>query len=149
MGIAWGVDKIFTKFNIPSKFASYFKDYSFSFYGAAEGSINCGCLEFCELSVGLSLILGEGRRGRNNNHMNRLATNNGNGSFGAAIEGKGTLNICTGTLSADLTLVFSIGTKGVISIFGYNYEYDLSYDFTYTTDPIKWQSDSLKLIASR
>lgn len=81
--------------------------------------------------------------------LNRLATNNGNGSFGAAIEGKGTLNICTGTLSADLTLVFSIGTKGVISIFGYNYEYDLSYDYAYTSDPIKWQSDSLKLIASR
>lgn len=151
-GVSWGLDKILSKIPKIGKIGNFPKLkrilnlIAISVYGSTEGTARCFCIDFCEVALNLSVIIGEGRRGGNKKDIGFV--DGTKLTLGASLEGKGALNICTGKFSAQFNMVISMGVKAHTEILGYKFEHEGSYDFVISHSVESNEMSFLKLAKS-
>ncbi len=134
IGITWGISFLNRlKKYMPSRAIKVIEEYFPEFQAAAfmegGGTYKCGCFDFCKLGFGLSLTMGEGRRGS----ARKGKRSDTKLSGGISGEMRGTIDLCKGTIAGSLSLVITVGVEfPTTSLLGY--QFNPAYEFSYEVE---------------
>ena len=143
VGINWNARKLFEMFKklplakIADKLTTKIEDKlpkaEAAVYIEGKSSYSCGCFSSCEVSLGIAITLGSGRRGGTSSSHKNLQGLDTQYKAVAGFSGelKGTADLCKGIMNASGAFVITRGVRAPgFSIFGYSFNPALEFNDT-------------------